>query len=102
LLLELVKSGDPSADRLATLDEALKAADKTRHNTTIGWAYIIGNELEAAGREKEAEKYWRRVLVDPSHPAFFATLSGVKLAKYNGTARPDDDVLTADDLWPPK
>jgi tetratricopeptide (TPR) repeat protein len=102
LLLDMVKNGNLSAERLMVLDEALRAVDKTRHNSTIGWSYFIGNELEAAGREKDAEKYWRRVLVDPGHPAIYATLSGAKLAKYNGTARPDDDALTSDDLWPSK
>lgn len=102
LLLDLVKNGKPSKEKLKAFDDALGQQDETHHDSTVGWCYFVGNELESAGEEKEAEKYWRRALVDSSNLPMLASLAGAKLAAKNGTSRPDGDVLTAEDLWPPK
>jgi hypothetical protein len=101
LLLDLVKNGNPTPERLAKVDEAFLKIDEDHRASPVAWSYFIGNELESAGKVKEAEKYWRRTLNDATRQQVVATLAGAKLAKHNGTSRPDKDVLEAKDLWPP-
>jgi tetratricopeptide (TPR) repeat protein len=100
-LLDLVKDGNPSPERVAAIEEALLKLNDEGRKSAVGWCYFIGTELEAAGNKKEAEKYWRRALIDFDRDQILACLAGVKLAKLNGKSRPDDDPLAAKDLWPP-
>jgi tetratricopeptide (TPR) repeat protein len=102
LLLDLVKNGNPTAERIGAIENALLKIEPSHRNSSVAWCYFVGNELEAAGQAKEAEKYWRRALIDPNRDLTLATLAGAKLATHNGTARPDGEALTVDDLWPPK
>src|SRR5262249_533613 len=95
LLLDIVKNGKPSKEKLEAFEGALVEQEEADHDSTVGWCYFVGNELEAAGQEKEAEKYWRRALVNSSSLPMLATLAGAKLAEHNHTSRPDGDVLTA-------
>jgi tetratricopeptide (TPR) repeat protein len=101
LLLELVKNGNPTPERVAALEEALLKLPEDNRSSAVGWCYFIGTELDAAGNKKEAEKYWRRSLIDANRDQVVATLAGVKLAKLSGKSRPDDDPLAAKDMWPP-
>lgn len=101
LVLDLVKNGNPTPERVATIEEGLLKLDDESRNSAVGWCYFIGTELEAAGNKKEAEKYLRRALVDPLRDQVLSCLAGVKLAKLNGKSRPDDDALAAKDMWPP-
>jgi hypothetical protein len=101
LLLDLVKNRNPSPERVGAIEEALLKLDNGHRSSAVGWCYFVGTELEAAGNKKEAEKYWRRALVDPVRDQVVAVLAGVKLAKLNGKSRPDEDPLGAKDVWPP-
>jgi hypothetical protein len=101
LLLDLLKNGNPSDERLASIEDALLNLDEEHRNSAVGWCYFIGTELEALGKKKEADKYWRRAIVDVSRHQGLAVLAGDKLAKLNGKSRPNDDSLNADNLWPP-
>lgn len=96
-VLELLKTGDTSAERLEKLEELLCAMDS---NIRTLYAYFVGRELAAAGKEKEAEKYWRRAITTANANTNCSTLAGMELAKRHGTSRPDDDVLDEEDLWP--
>jgi hypothetical protein len=102
LLLDLVKNGNPTPERVSAIENALLKLEPSHRSTSVGWCYYVGIELDAAGKKKEADKFWRRALIDPSRDNPLAILAGAKLAGHNGTARPDSDPLTADDLWPPK
>jgi tetratricopeptide (TPR) repeat protein len=101
LLLDLVKNHSPSPERVGAIEKALLKLDHEHRNSAVGWCYFVGTELEAAGNKKEAEKYLRRALIDPTRDQVLAILAGAKLAKINGKSRPDDDPLAAKDLWPP-
>jgi tetratricopeptide (TPR) repeat protein len=101
LLLELVKNGNPSHERVAAIEDSLLKLGDDARQSAVGWCYIIGTELEAAGNKKEAEKYWRRALIDSNRDQILACLAGDKLAKVSGKSRPDDDPLAAKDIWPP-
>jgi tetratricopeptide (TPR) repeat protein len=101
LLLDLVKNRNPSPERVAAIEDALLKLDDDHRNSAAGWCYFVGTEFEAAGTKKEAEKYWRRALIDPSRDQILAVLAGDKLAKLNGKSRPDKDALEPKDLWPP-
>jgi tetratricopeptide (TPR) repeat protein len=101
LLLDLLKNGNPSPERLAKIDEAFLKIDDEHRSSAVAWCYLIGTELESLGNKKEAEKYWRRALVDAGKQQVLATLAGDKLVKLHGKSRPDKDELTAADLWPP-
>ena len=94
-----MKTGDASADRLATIEQSLVKLDPL---TRSSWAYFLGQELEYLGKHDEAEKYWRRSLATPSFDLAAATLAGFELSKHHGTARPDDDAYDENDLWPPR
>ncbi len=96
-VLELLKTGDTSAERLEKLDELLCDMDA---NTRTLYAYFVGRELAAAGNQEEAEKYWRRVITTADANTNCSTLAGMELTKRHGTSRPDDDVLDEGDLWP--
>jgi tetratricopeptide (TPR) repeat protein len=101
LMVDLVKNGNPTPERVSAIEQYLLKFDEEHRQSSIGWCYIIGAELERAGNKKEAEKYWRRALIDANRDQLLATLAGAKLAKYNHTSRPDDDALAPKDLWPP-
>jgi tetratricopeptide (TPR) repeat protein len=101
LLLDFVKNGNPSPERVAALEAALLKLGDENRNSAVGWCYFIGTELDAAGNKKEAEKYWRRSLIDATRDQILATFAGAKLAKHSGKSRPDDDPLAAKDMWPP-
>jgi tetratricopeptide (TPR) repeat protein len=101
LLLDLVKNGNPTAERVSAIEDSLLKIDERHRPSAVAWCYFVGNALEAAVQEKEAEKFWRRALIDPDRQPLLATLAGAKLAAHSGTARPDGDALTAADLWPP-
>ncbi len=96
-IVELLKSGDASPDRLDRIEEMLM---KIEENTRSAFAYFIGNELNELGQSEKAEKYWRRAMVLPRYDPNYATLAGSTLAKRHETSRPDDDRLDKDDLWP--
>lgn len=96
-ILELIKTGDASPQRLEKLDELLGSTAPDLRSVS---AYAIGQELAALGQAEAAERYWRRALVIPGRNTHAATLAGMELAKRHGTSRPDDDVLDKDDLWP--
>ncbi|MHB8952871.1 MAG: tetratricopeptide repeat protein [Pirellulaceae bacterium] len=96
-IIQLMKSGDASKERLSRLDELLVAVDET---TRSAFAYFLGKELHVLGKSSEADLYWRRALVLPNHDVACATLAGFELAKRHGTSRPEDDVLEEEDLWP--
>src|SRR5262245_18177103 len=89
LLLDLRKIGNPSPERLDNIDEAFLKIDDIHRESAVAWCYLVGTELEALGNKKEAEKYWRRALVDPGRQQVLATLAGDKLVKLNGKSRPD-------------
>ncbi|NLX55886.1 MAG: hypothetical protein GXY58_12290 [Planctomycetaceae bacterium] len=97
-IIQLLESGDASDERLSRLDELLGAVGALERSA---YAYYVGKELEALGKQAEAEQYWRRCLQTPGHDLPAATLAGYALAKLHGTSRPDADALDADDLWPP-
>ncbi len=101
LLLDLLKNGNPSAERLDKIDEAFLKIDDGHRVSAVAWCYLVGTELESSGHQKDAEKYWRRALIDASRQQILATLAGDKLAKLTGNSRPDKDELTPADLWPP-
>ncbi|MHB8972267.1 MAG: tetratricopeptide repeat protein [Pirellulaceae bacterium] len=96
-IIQLMKSGDASEERLARIDELLQAVEPTSRGA---FAYCLGKELDDLGKKSEADKYWRRSLVVPRYDIPTSTLAGFELAKRHGTSRPDDDVLDEDDLWP--
>jgi tetratricopeptide (TPR) repeat protein len=101
LMLDLVKNGNPTPERVAAVEQSLVKLPADDRVSAVGWCYFIGAELQAAGNKKEAEKYLRRALVDPDRDQILAGLAGLKLAKLNGKSRPDSDPLEAKDLWPP-
>jgi tetratricopeptide (TPR) repeat protein len=101
LIVDLAKNGNPTPERLAHIDELMLALPYAHREIMTVWSFLIGNELEALGKKEEAEKYWRRCLIQPVRNADYSDLAGAKLAAlHNGPARPDDDVLTPADLWP--
>jgi hypothetical protein len=102
LLLDLLKNGNPTPERISAIETALLKIESSHRISSVGWCYFVGCELDAAGKKKEADKFWRRALIDPGRDNPLAILAGAKLAGHNGTARPNSDPLTADDLWPPK
>jgi tetratricopeptide (TPR) repeat protein len=97
-ILELIKTGDASDNRLADIEKLLV---ELAPNTRGAFAYFVAKELEFLGKEKEAEKYWRRALTIPASDPNYATLAGKELADRHGTSRTDDDALDESDLWPP-
>jgi len=96
-IIQLMKSGDASDERLARIEELLQATDPS---TRGAFAYYLGKELDDLGKKADADKYWRRSLVMPNYDLPSGTLAGFELAKRHGTSRPDDDVLDEEDLWP--
>ena len=96
-MLECLRTGDTSPERLQELDKLVAAVDA---NTRTMYSYFIGKELAAAGKQAQAELYWRRALVTPDPNTNCSNLASMELAKRHGTSRPDDDVLDNTDLWP--
>jgi len=96
-ILELLKTGDPSEDRLERIDQRLAKVDES---TRSAFSYFVGSELHALGKLDAADKYWRRALVSPIYAPCCATLAGNALAQRHETSRPDEDVLDQSDLWP--
>jgi tetratricopeptide (TPR) repeat protein len=96
-ILQLMKSGDASPEKLAKIEELLSV---NVAGVRTGLATCLALELDALGKKDEAEKYWRRAIVTVDADVTAATLAGFELAKRHGTSRPDGDVLDEDDLWP--
>jgi len=96
-VLEWLKTGDTSPERLEKLDGLVAPIDSAGRSA---FTYVVGRKLAALGQPEAAEKYWRRALVTPGYHTDAATLAGMELAKRHGTSRPDDDVLDEEDLWP--
>jgi hypothetical protein len=101
LILELMRTGDASPGRIASVEASIAAIDDNDRTTRCAMNFYAGAELEALGQINEAEKFWRRSLVEPIHDRYVSALAGAKLAKLHGTSRPDDDALDETDLWPP-
>ena len=97
-ILQLMKTGDASPERLGKIEQLLLEVDSGGRAI---YACELGMELDALGKKAEAEKYWRRCLVTPEADWGSTTLAGFALAKRHGTSRPDDDALDATDLWVP-
>lgn len=97
-VLQLMKTGDCSPERLAKIEQRLSELDASGFAIS---ACDLAMELSALGKTEEAEKYWRRCLVTADADWGSATLAGYQLAKLHGKSRPDDDVLDESDLWPP-
>jgi tetratricopeptide (TPR) repeat protein len=96
-ILQIMKSGDASPEKLAKIEELLSAIGPEARTSL---AYCLGKELDALGKKEEAEKYWRRCLVTSGRELTAATLAGFELAKRLKTSRPDGDVLDETSLWP--
>ena len=96
-ILQLMKTGDASPERLGKTEQLICKTDQISRSVL---AYYLGKELDALGKQEEAEKYWRRSLTMPCGNMYSATMAGRELAKRHGTSRPDDDELDASDLWP--
>ena len=96
-ILELLKTGDTSGERLEKIERLLGPIEPAHRSA---FAYFLGRELAALGQTEEAEKYWRRALVLPGRDLSCATLAGMELSKRHGTSRPDDNVLEKSDFWP--
>ena len=97
-ILQLMKTGDASADRLAKIEKLLMEVDGGSRAAYCG---DLAMELDALGKKEDAERYLRRCLVNPDGNWAHTTLAGFELAKRHKTSRPDDDVLDESDLWPP-
>ena len=98
-VLELIKSGEASVERLKRIDNLLA---EIGDGSCSAFAYFVGKELHGLGKSDEAERYWRRALALAYQDPLYATLAGNSLAKIHGTSRPDNDRLGKDDVWPPR
>ncbi|MCC7473842.1 MAG: hypothetical protein IT425_00480 [Pirellulales bacterium] len=107
LVLELINRGSATQEDLTKIDAAIerfgqvlkeqRLANQLRGSLNL----IIGTELEIEGQLDKAKKYWRRTLNDLSADRGMRTLAGAQLAKLQGTSRADEEVLTAEKMWPP-
>ncbi len=96
-ILELVKSGDASKERLDRIDQLLF---KLQPEGRSAFAHYLAVELFALGKKAKAEWYWRQILALSPRDDWSATLAGIELVKLHGTSRPDDDVFDPSDVWP--
>ncbi len=96
--MQLMKTGDASADRLAKIEKLLMEVDGFSRADYCG---DLAMELNALGKKEDAERYLRQCLVNPDGNWAHTTLAGFELAMRHKTSRPDDDVLDESDLWPP-
>jgi tetratricopeptide (TPR) repeat protein len=96
-IIELMRSGDASKERLDTLESLLTALDST---SRTAFAYHVAKELDHLKQTAQAELWYRHALVLSGREALRATLAGAELVRRHGTSRPNDDVLDETDLWP--
>jgi hypothetical protein len=95
-MVDLLASGNVSADRLEQLDQMLNGLTVFEQSA---FAYLLGKELDALGKHTEAEKYWRHSLFCYGIDRRYATLAGMELARRHGTSRADDDAPREGEGW---
>ena len=94
--IQLLETGKASDELLKQLEaEYLKLVEINQG----AFGYYLGVELDAIGKPKLAEKYFRRSMIclkDQTH----GTLAGAELVEKHGTSRTDDDEVTPATMWP--
>ncbi len=97
-VLQLLATGEATEEQLKQIDELVGATDAS---TRSAFAYHVAQELVALGKAAAAQTYFRRAVLLSGPEYMYPTLAGAELVRLQGTSRPDDDLLDANDLWPP-